>query len=151
MIVFLDIDGVLIHKHKSFDPACVAALDSLCTRTKADIVLSTAWRLLYTLEELKYIFHTAGIDAKIIDKTPMIIHRGDEILRWIRDTSYTGDFIIIDDDIDDIVIYEDIPRRCIMHIKDGWTKGGLTQEKVDKFLKYRDKISEAETGAGYCT
>jgi hypothetical protein len=143
MIIFLDIDGVLVHLthnpsgrklRKDFDPACVAVLNRLVKETGAKIVISSTWRHFDPLDELRGKFTEAGFEGEIIGVTPMIINRGDEILKWIRDNNYTGRFIVIDDDVYDIEPYEDIPRESIIHVEDGWLAGGLKDEHVSPIL-----------------
>ena len=102
--------------------------------TGAQIVVSSTWRLLEPLSELREKLVEAGVKGEIIGVTPMIINRGDEILKWIQDNNYIGDYLVIDDDIFDIEPYEDIPRRCIVHIEDGFFTGGLRDEHIDPIL-----------------
>lgn len=144
MIIFLDIDGVLVHVghnpsnrvlREDMDPACVAVLNRLVRETGAKIVISSTWRLLEPLEDLrKKLVDEAGVVAEIIDVTPMIINRGDEILKWIQDNNYIGDYLVVDDDVYDIKPYEDIPRRCIIHVENGFYAGGLKDKHIEPIL-----------------
>jgi hypothetical protein len=143
MIIFLDIDGVIVHLahnpsghtiRQDFDPACIKVLNRLTDETDADIVISSCWRHYHTLQELKDMFEKAGIHAKIIDVTPTGRDRGDEILEWIHNNEYTGDYLIVDDDIGDIEIYDEIPPECIIHVKDGFLTGGLKDEHINQVL-----------------
>ncbi len=72
LYLFLDIDGVLCtnwshdspnkkigwydDKTYPFDPKCVEILNWILTTWKSEIILSSDWRLYYTLDELKNIF-----------------------------------------------------------------------------------------------
>jgi hypothetical protein len=143
MIIFLDIDGVLVHLEynpsarrlrQDFDPKCVAVLNRLVKETGAKIVISSTWRHLYPLAKLRDIFEEAGFTGEIIGVTPIIINRGDEILKWIQDNNYEGHYLVIDDDVFDIEPYKDIPHENIIHVKDGFETGGLKEEHVSAIL-----------------
>ena len=149
MIVFLDIDGVLVHLNhnpsgrklrQDFDPNCVKVLNKLCKETSAKIVVSSSWRHFHPFLELLDILEEGGVTTEVIGKTPMIINRGDEILKWIQDNNYTGPFLIIDDDVFDIEPYEDIPRDSIIHVDGGWENGGLKDSHIERIL-HRGMIS----------
>ena len=90
--------------------------------------------MLKPLESLRKKLVEAGVEGKIIDVTPMIINRGDEILKWIQDNNYIGDYLVIDDNVHEIAPYKDIPSRCIIHVRDGWEMGGLKDKHIDPIL-----------------
>lgn len=128
-IVFLDIDGVLNHQlfyqEKSqkdrynevgrdlcnLDPTRVQMLNKL--KDVAKFVISSTWRKLHTLEEIKSLLELCGFEGEIIDKTPTLsfeqtnglyhgsVPRGCEIKRWVEDNKiHSKDYIILDDDSD---------------------------------------------------
>ncbi len=124
-VLFLDIDGVLNsdlwyksnekklkkYPYDQFDPRCVKLLNAILENINAEIVVSSTWRLKYTLEELNAIFKEVGIQQSILDYTPVLtidnnfILRGNEILKWCQDNQYRlgiryleyKDFAILDD------------------------------------------------------
>lgn len=122
--VYLDIDGVLnsvastvaFHHLRGpsrtiyseadrLDPVAVGLLKFLIDATDAKIVVSSTWRLNYSLQELIDIFATYGWEnAPLIAKTGrggINTVRGDEIeahLDTVRDT--LDEYVIIDDDSD---------------------------------------------------
>lgn len=127
-IIFLDIDGVLNSDHwqqtksykngnypeKLFDPSAVELLNKLVATTQAKVVLTSTWRLKYSLAEMRAIFLNVGIVCELIDYTPDLkkgnnyVVRGNEILKWCKDNraligtspfNYT-DFVILDDNND---------------------------------------------------
>jgi len=127
-IIFLDIDGVLNsdtwekskafkngeYPSNSFDPFSVQLLNNIINETQAKVVLTSTWRLKFTLQEMKDIFRRVGIQCQLIDFTPDLKKdndftlRGNEILKWCKDNrellgtkplNYT-DFIILDDNND---------------------------------------------------
>lgn len=109
-LIFLDIDGVLITRRsmqhfqsaKIFDPICVEVLNNLIKAINAKVVLSSTWRILYSIEEMRGIFRQQNVFADIIDYTP-ISHdspRGIEIAKWLKTNQKPVNYCIIDDDSD---------------------------------------------------
>ena len=118
VILFLDIDGVLNSKnwyvkrysllHRNWvheiDPSSLEILKGFIERNDIKIVISSTWRFLLTIEELKEVFNK--IDSTfpdvIIGATPKDYGdiRGDEVNKWLEDFKYTGEYLIIDDDSD---------------------------------------------------
>ena len=127
-IVFLDIDGVLNsdtwektdeynkgeYPEKMFDPKAVKLLNKIIKETEAKVVLTSTWRLKYSLDEMINLFSKVGINCDLIDFTPDLKKdndytlRGNEILKWCKDNrnvigtkplNYTN-FIILDDNND---------------------------------------------------
>lgn len=118
-IIFLDIDGVLNHRDyfrrmpreqqediEDIDPDCVACLQRLVNATGARIVISSTWRLLHELDEIRDVLSRKGLDAKIIAATPALPDkdRGDEIQKWLDMASVfprkPEGIVILDDDAD---------------------------------------------------
>lgn len=112
-VLFLDIDGVLIH-HKSIrtytahkpDPECVKRLNEITDKTGAKIVVSSTWRRFDKIEE---ILKGWGVTAEIIGVTPDHFHesniglgqtRGKEIHAWICERDDIERLVILDDDND---------------------------------------------------
>lgn len=114
-VVFLDIDGVLIH-HKSIpihtahkaDPDCVERLNQITDATGAKIVVSSTWRM---FDRIDAILKDWGVKAEVFGKTPNGYHkeeiialgvtRGKEINAWLRETEFDIEkFVILDDDND---------------------------------------------------
>lgn len=125
MIIFLDIDGVLLPYRSIFlkrrlsdgdRPFCIESVNSfnkIVFDLKAKVVISSAWRQNRSLEELKNIFEKRGVICDIIGITDKRnsenndLKRGELILKWISDNSYNGDFIVIDDEVNGIKPYLD--------------------------------------------
>jgi hypothetical protein len=123
-LVFLDIDGVLNSDAwfarspplewglDHLDPEAVARVDRLASATAARIVISSAWRLVYPLDEIRAMLAAKGLRAPIVDRTPEIPAefaegrvRAKEIARWLgaqalrargRDGAVES-FVILDD------------------------------------------------------
>jgi hypothetical protein len=139
-IVFLDFDGVLNNwyhieanpRHTRFAhvmPEKVALVKRLVTATNSKIVISSAWRNLYSLEELLEVLDFHGYpDAPIIDKTPCAESgiRGREIQVWLDNNPDAESFVILDDDND----MAHLAHRLVHTSMDF----GITDEDVDKAI-----------------
>lgn len=126
--IFLDVDGVLNHEtytkkcynrngHKGFgmyympfDPKCLKRLAKIVRKTNAIVVLSSTWRLDKT--------HIAVLNARLAEygvrienfTKNMNMIRGLEIKTWLKDNNFnwnTDNFIVIDDEIEDIITHID--------------------------------------------
>ena len=132
-IIFLDFDGVLnstssfmhwndkrkqgaqIHPYANPNPMCVTLLERLVSAGEdVRIVLSTSWRSLGTLDELKEILVNEfgmkkEIADRVIDKTPrndsmLQRKRGFEILNWLeKNKELWKNYVILDDNSDMLV------------------------------------------------
>ena len=121
-VVFLDIDGVLNStgflleaRKKSFfekdvdeiDPTRVALLNKIVEQTGAVIVISSSWRNILCLADLRELLRRRGFTGKVISQTPSLNFpgrvRGDEIQAFLderRGWRPVLDFVILDDDSD---------------------------------------------------
>lgn len=147
-VIFLDIDGVL-NNNKTYsrmdfgaytmrgtaftredidwDTDCVDQLKRIVLATGAKIVISSTWRKLFSLDELRLMFAMYEIDAEIIGCTPESQRgfRGDEINQYLSHHTIE-DYIIIDDDTD----FYPQQQRVKTSIE-----VGLTKRKADKAIK----------------
>lgn len=121
-VIFLDFDGVLNSReymksrpaeHADFDdiddvdPDAVARVQRIVDATDARIVISSTWRLLHELDELRDILKARGLTTgKVVAATPALHDkdRGDEIQRWLDMASIftrrPEGIVILDDDSD---------------------------------------------------
>lgn len=125
-ILFLDIDGVLAtHKQYMmnrkkfqdknsiakelnilypFDPKCVKVFNEILDATDADIVLSSDWKLHYSLEDIDKIFKFNGVNKSPIDTTVnedasmsnMTMNRAFQIGEYVTRKNITN-YVVIDD------------------------------------------------------
>lgn len=148
-IIFLDIDGVL-RTHKSdlewslklsapipervfdrkFNPKAVSNINELISYTRAKIVVSSTWRTQFTLQELKDVFRSNGITGEIIDKTQIGLTRGEEIQDWI-DHHGTKSYVVIDDQVKDILAYVDNRRVVKCEHSVGFEDSELLDKALD--------------------
>lgn len=124
-LVFLDIDGVLNSDAwfarspprdwglDHLDPEAVARVDWLASNTAARIVISSTWRLVYPLDEIRAMLAAKGLRAPIVDRTPEIPAefaegriRAQEIENWLHaqglrarrgEGGVVESFVILDD------------------------------------------------------
>jgi hypothetical protein len=122
--IFLDIDGVIatdkqfymsrVRYHARnlvaaelgvpypFDPGCVDKLNGIVRRTGARIVLSSDWRLHWSLQDMALIFRMNGVEVVPEDVTTDInmanleMTRAAEIGDYVTENKLT-DFVVIDD------------------------------------------------------
>jgi hypothetical protein len=125
-IIFLDFDGVINSltyatfegaQWNSSDPAgqidyiAIGLLNKLIGETSADVVISSTWRLYYSLDQMKDFLKKKGFIGNVIGKTPdpFVIDtvtdrrsvRGHEIQSWIDFCEEKIDsFVILDDNSD---------------------------------------------------
>jgi hypothetical protein len=109
-IIFLDIDGVLNNeslfskqKPEPIDSTAIRLLNELITDTGACIVISSSWRIAYSLYQLQKLLTTVGFrfPEKIIGATSDLSGqvRGQEIALWLQQVPVKS-FVILDDDDD---------------------------------------------------
>jgi hypothetical protein len=130
-VIMLDIDGVLnsvssmvAYHHlrgpsntiyseaDRLDPVAIGLLKYLIDVTDAKIVVSSTWRLNYSLQELADIFAKYGWeDAPFVSETGrggINTVRGDEIKQWLDAHPEVTNYVIIDDDSD--MLDEQLPH-----------------------------------------
>jgi HAD domain in Swiss Army Knife RNA repair proteins len=86
------------------DPIAIGLLKYLVDATDAKIIVSSTWRMNYSLQEFVDIFASYGWkDAPFIGKTGrggIGTVRGDEIEDWLNTHPEVSNYVIIDDDSD---------------------------------------------------
>lgn len=123
-VVFVDFDGVLNSDRyfaareregrpvtewwgqECLDPNAVARLDTIAARAGACVVVSSSWRLRFSLDELRAMLVSNGLRAPVVGRTPALyrtpdgarLHRGDEIQRWIDEAADVRSFAILEDE-----------------------------------------------------
>lgn len=137
-VVFLDVDGVLNNYTTrqvlpaggiGIDPVNVTNLNKLIECVDVDIVLSSTWRLLYSLSSLNRLLQQVGFKGRVLERTIEIMaayNRGEEIQEWLDRYPDVTQFVILDDDND--------MDHLIDHLVQTDPKVGLTMEDVEKAL-----------------
>jgi len=103
-VIFLDFDGVLNTKDSVKDgvhliPPKVQLLRIICEKTNAKIVISSSWRITYSLNEIKIILERGGlkkIDVRDVTVFSETEFRGDEVEEWVKKNN-PDKYIILDD------------------------------------------------------
>lgn len=112
MLIFLDIDGVMVPAKSWKSPALLSdgffEFSSTATRVLqglveggATVMLTTSHKSRYTISEWKEIFLRRGIvinELNVLEENALGISRKDEILNWFNLNDVTESFVIIDDD-----------------------------------------------------
>jgi len=160
-IIFLDIDGVMNSKitsekyfnkfiekrYKStFDAPMylrvgimnpkrihIKWLNYIIKKTKAKIVISSAWREDFTIIGWNHFFSALGIKGEVVGLTEhLYTERGLEIDKFLTDNKINY-YVILDDDYD----------YALPHIKKHWVlcsnHSGLTKEKAEEAINILKK------------
>ena len=144
-LIFLDIDGVLnssawledqykkgrsVSMVREFDRAAIGNLNRVVLGTGAKVVISSTWRLLYSLDHITGMLLDFGFKGVVIDKTPEIFRgaRGYEIEKWMKEHRVTPGQVVILDDSSDM---GDLGGRRVL-VSSRW---GLTQGDAKKAIK----------------
>jgi hypothetical protein len=146
-VIFLDIDGVLncdqwFHERreagrevpptKELNEKAVAVLNEIICRSGAKVVISSSWRLAFSLSEIRGVLVRAGFEGEIYGKTPRRTtypaRRGNEIQDFLNLHPYITEFVILDDDAD---MEHLLPKL----VNTSWSRG-LLPEHVAPALKH---------------
>lgn len=154
-VVFLDFDGVLnstafikeigdAWTADQIDPSAVVHLNTIIVATKADVVISSTWRLLHPFAKLKSILLDAGFKGRVVGMTPNLSHkpiqsqiyrsveRGHEIAAWLHEQDTKPKSIAIIDDDDDMAHL----KPCLVQTD---FNDGLLEKHVPSVLELLDK------------
>lgn len=127
--IFTDIDGVLNPKFSNkWDKKCVNIYNRICVDFELSPVITSTWRIRYSISQLQGIFLNQGIISKIYDITPNLSDfRGLEIYEWLKNNEYDK-YVVIDDKITDISPYVLNVVSC-----KGWI--GLTEAHYEEIKR----------------
>lgn len=149
-ILFLDIDGVMnshayIRRGGSvncrtdgIDPEAVAHLQRIVDETNCSIILSSTWRLIHTLAEMRGRLIAKGMrhPCPLRGRTPDLsekdgviqigARRGEEVKEWIERQGFKGRFVCLDDDGDFL------PGQPLIQTT---FETGLTAEHADRCIE----------------
>jgi hypothetical protein len=142
IILFLDIDGVIAtlesyqENEDDLDLNCIDILNQLLDLYDFEIVVTSTWRNEFSLDELRHLLK--GLHAEIIGITPKLRQRGQEIRTWIERNHLSEDYIIIDDEIDEIITY--FSEDKIIHIKNGFDQGGYSKIHLQQSIEIVENL-----------
>jgi HAD domain in Swiss Army Knife RNA repair proteins len=147
-IIFLDFDGVLNSEasvrrerrrkainiaNKLSEISCSNLQYILEQDAAVKIVISSTWRQLHTMQELKNILNSYGVDpSRVIDKTPAVFSRdrAHEINLWLEKHPNLTIGVILDDD-NDVLNVKD--KRC--HVFQTTPEDGLLFKQAKQIAK----------------
>lgn len=116
---------------RHIDPTMVSYLNTIIEATGANVVLSTAWRKIFSRAEITGILKFHGFKGTIIDITPITFSyrpRNLEIYSWFRSNiEEVNSFVILDDLL---IAGENYPSNFINTDPDI----GLTREEAEKAI-----------------
>lgn len=144
MLIFLDIDGVMVpgaswkvpefleDGFPVFTQKSVNSLNSILS-PETRVILSTSHRNRYTIDEWRKIFARRGLQVKNLDRLPPssgFTKRKEEILNWFSNhkNKKLDNFLIIDDDKS---LYG-LPKELKDHLIITSPLVGLTQENLEE-------------------
>jgi len=128
MIIFLDIDGVMVVAKSwqkmeilhdgfpAFSKNSIATLQKILDK-KVKIIITSSHKSKFSIEELKCIFLNRGLKIDELQKLPdnnSFLSRKDEITRWLGQNQINEDFVIIDDD-SSLYDLPDTIKRFLIH------------------------------------
>lgn len=138
-VVFVDIDGVLVTHHTCrfvevttmarFDSRAIKQLNRIVELGKAEVVISSTWRLLYSKSELLDKFVREGFIGKFHEDwrtKELWTKRGEEVKEWLDRHPEVTHWVCIDDDTDF--------RHDSNLVKTDFFKEGLTYKEADKAI-----------------
>jgi hypothetical protein len=154
MLIFLDIDGVMVPAKgwkvpellndgfPAFSSKATHALKSLIS-IDTTLILTTSHKSNYSLNEWVAIFKKRGIEIEKIkcleNNSTTNLNRKEEILNWFNSNAITEDYIIIDDDTS----LNALPKYLKDHLLLTSPLIGLTDEHLDTI---KNIISNNATG-----
>lgn len=158
-VIFLDIDGVVVTPAsvkmggpKAADPSCVSQLSRIVDETDAEIVISSSWRIVHSIDFIRGVLTAAGLDdpGRIIGATRHLHYRTengrnvgraerrDEIIEWLR--HHGRECYVIIDDEDEARI-----EGRFVHVA---SDRGLSAIDADRAISILASCHEARGGGG---
>lgn len=151
MLIFLDIDGVMVPAKSwkrseiledgfpEFSVKAIEVLTKIISKSSAGLVLTTSHKSKYSISEWQAIFKRRNISVKSITRLPEnidFLSRKDELLQWFKTHKVAGDFILIDDDKSLNSLPDHLKARLILTS----ASVGLTDYEAIEALKVIKKL-----------
>lgn len=129
-VIFLDFDGVLnteasLQEGINIDPRHVTRVAALARQYDSEVVVTSAWRHVWTLAQIDAVLSATGLAGVMIDATPTISGaiRGEEIAAWLDCVPGDTHYVILDDDAD--FLPEQMPRLVRTDVQRGFDDEAL--------------------------
>ncbi len=127
------------------------ALSKICEATNAELVLSSDWKLHYTLKQMSDIFIEYGIYAKLIDITTHLnsrqiglwnkmsnpsldFERAAQIVKWAKDNKISNWIAIDDLYLSHQFKFMKVPQFRHIQVDGDFGQGGRLRDKVDECI-----------------
>lgn len=140
MLIFLDIDGVMVPAKSwkspellddgfpAFSGAATHALRQLIANN-VTVMLTTSHKSNFTIQQWQNIFKKRGIEIPLLKSLPdnkTMLSRKDELLRWFNHNPIDEEFLIIDDDSS----LNDLPIELKKHLIQPSPYIGLSEDHL---------------------
>jgi hypothetical protein len=140
MLIFLDIDGVMVPAKSwkspemlddgfpAFSVSASLALRQLIANN-VTVMLTTSHKSNFTIQQWQNIFKKRGIEIPLLKSLPdnkTMLSRKDELLRWFNQNPIDEEFLIIDDDSS----LNDLPIELKKHLIQPSPLIGLSKEHL---------------------
>lgn len=140
MLIFLDIDGVMVPAKcwkspellddgfPAFSVSASLALRQLIANN-VTVMLTTSHKSNFTIQQWQNIFKKRGIEIPLLKSLPdnkTMLSRKDELLRWFNQNPIDEEFLIIDDDSS----LNDLPIELKKHLIQPSPYIGLSQDHL---------------------
>ena len=140
MLIFLDIDGVMVPAKSwkspellddgfpAFSGAASLALRRLIANN-VTVMLTTSHKSNFTIQQWQNIFKKRGIEIPLLKSLPdnkTMLSRKDELLRWFNQNPIDEEFLIIDDDSS----LNDLPIELKKHLIQPSPYIGLSEDHL---------------------
>lgn len=95
---YLELSSSTLHLVcKCWDKEAVRLLDHFCREENMQIVISSSWGIFYSLAKLKLLFAIHKMDDLLIDTTPYIGRRHENILGYVHAHQEISAWVALDD------------------------------------------------------
>lgn len=89
-------EGTLQSVLYDFHKEAIHTLQEVIAITNASIILTSSWRIFHSIDDMNLLFRLHDLNY-IIDKTPYLNSRKDEIQEYLNKHSEISSYVIIDD------------------------------------------------------
>jgi hypothetical protein len=145
-LIFLDLDGVLCHRNyndpkyprfaDSFDPKCVARLNTICKETEAKIAIHSTWINVVPRNPLQYIqdrLKSSGFDLSFLHNDwPVPGPKPENIYAWLKNHPGLNYIILEDEQI--FPNTDKYNQERLVKVFGGWYEYGMQDKHVEEAI-----------------
>lgn len=129
------------------------ALQKICNETNAELVLSSDWRVYYSIRDMRDVFMEYGIHSRLIDITthrslwtkmsrPSVEwERAAQVVKWVKDNKISNWIAIDDMNLKDHFkrMKPRVPMWRHVQVDGDFGYGGRLRDKIDECIKKLNK------------